>query len=61
MAGVEWPKLDPSKNELHYLHIASPTKINMDSNVNLGEKKFWNSIKFKENVLTTLKNKREEL
>ncbi|GAB1859690.1 Carboxylic ester hydrolase [Camponotus japonicus] len=51
MASVEWSKLDPSKKELHYLHIASPTKINMDSNANLGEKKFWNSIKFNENVL----------
>ncbi|GAB1859689.1 Carboxylic ester hydrolase [Camponotus japonicus] len=61
MAGVEWPKLDPSKKELHYLHIASPTKINMDSNANLGEKEFWNSIKFKENVLTTSKNRKEEL
>ncbi|EFN71637.1 Esterase FE4 [Camponotus floridanus] len=60
MAGVEWPKLDPSKKELHYLHIASPTKINMDSNANLGEKEFWNSIKFKENVLTS-KNRKEEL
>ncbi|KAL6428890.1 hypothetical protein ACFW04_008014 [Cataglyphis niger] len=59
---VEWPKLDPSKKELHYLHIASPTKINMDSNANFGEKEFWNSIKFNENVLTsTLKNNKEEL
>lgn len=62
MANVKWPKLDPSKKELHYLHIAGPTKISMGSNANFGEKEFWNSIKFKENVLTpTLKNSKEEL
>lgn len=51
MANAEWPKLDPLTKELHYLHIADPEKINMDSNVNLGEKEFWNSINFNENVL----------
>ncbi|KYQ46763.1 Venom carboxylesterase-6 [Trachymyrmex zeteki] len=51
VANVEWLKLDPSKPELHYLHIADPNKINMDSSVNLGEKEFWNSIDFNENVL----------
>ncbi|KAL0131422.1 hypothetical protein PUN28_002745 [Cardiocondyla obscurior] len=58
---VEWPKLDPSKKELHYLHIASPDQINMDSNANLGDLEFWNSIPFEENVLkhTTTKNKEE--
>ncbi|XP_070172352.1 carboxylic ester hydrolase-like [Polyergus mexicanus] len=62
MANVEWPKLDPSKKELHYLHIANPTKIRMGSNANFGEKEFWNSIKLKENVLTpTLKKSKEEL
>ncbi|EFN66412.1 Esterase FE4 [Camponotus floridanus] len=55
VAGVKWSKLDPSKKEIQYLHIASPTEINMDSNDNFGEKKFWNLIKFNENVLTTLK------
>ncbi|KYM89950.1 Venom carboxylesterase-6 [Atta colombica] len=51
VGNVEWLKLDPSKQELHYLHIAGPDKINMDSNANLGEKEFWNSINFNENVL----------
>ncbi|XP_077272625.1 venom carboxylesterase-6-like isoform X2 [Temnothorax americanus] len=51
VANVEWPKLDSSKKELHYLHIASPNQINMDSNANLGEKEFWNSINFNENIL----------
>ena len=60
MANVEWPKLDPSKKELHYLHIASPSKINMESNANLGEKEFWNSIKFKENILKSTKSRKEE-
>ncbi|KYM93602.1 PREDICTED: venom carboxylesterase-6-like [Cyphomyrmex costatus] len=50
IANVEWPRLDPSKKELHYLHIAGPDKINMDSNANFGEKEFWNSINFKENI-----------
>ncbi|XP_071576041.1 venom carboxylesterase-6-like isoform X2 [Temnothorax nylanderi] len=51
IANVEWPKLNPSKKELHYLHIAGPDQINMDSNANLGEKEFWNSINFNENIL----------
>ncbi|KAG5329496.1 EST6 protein, partial [Acromyrmex charruanus] len=51
VGNVEWLKLDPSKQELHYLNIAGPDKINMDSNANLGEKEFWNSIDFNENVL----------
>ena len=51
VGNVEWLKLDPSKQELHYLHIAGPDEINMDSNANLGEKEFWNSIDFNENVL----------
>ncbi|KAL6255043.1 hypothetical protein P5V15_013376 [Pogonomyrmex californicus] len=51
VANVEWPRLDPSEKELHYLHIASPDKINMDINNNFGQKKFWNSINFEENIL----------
>ncbi|GAB1859692.1 Carboxylic ester hydrolase [Camponotus japonicus] len=51
--GVNWSKLDPSGKEFHYLHIASPTEINMGSKANFGDEKFWNSIKFNENVLTT--------
>ncbi|XP_024889715.1 venom carboxylesterase-6-like [Temnothorax curvispinosus] len=51
VANVEWPRLDSLRKELHYLHIASPDQINMDSNANLGEKEFWNSINFNENIL----------
>ncbi|XP_011171836.1 uncharacterized protein LOC105204452 [Solenopsis invicta] len=61
VGNVEWPKLDPSKKELHYLHIASPDKINMDSHANLGEKEFWNSINFNENVLRRTGINKEEL
>ncbi|XP_071576019.1 venom carboxylesterase-6-like [Temnothorax nylanderi] len=62
VANVEWPKLDSSKKELHYLHIASPDQINMDSNANLGEKEFWNSINFNENILKhTIGINKEEL
>lgn len=49
---MEWTKLDPSRKELNYLHMAGPDQINMASNANLGEKEFWNSINFKENILT---------
>jgi len=61
LANVEWPKLNPSTKEFHYLHIAGPDKISMDSNINLGEKEFWNSINFNENRLqsTTGINKEE--
>ncbi|XP_011259279.2 venom carboxylesterase-6 [Camponotus floridanus] len=53
VAGVKWSKLDPSKKEIQYLHIASPTEINMGSNANFGDETFWNSLKFNENVLFT--------
>jgi len=58
---VEWPKLDPSKKELRYLHIASPDKIYVDSNANFGKKEFWNSINFKENILKHTAEIKEEL
>ncbi|XP_014477484.1 PREDICTED: venom carboxylesterase-6-like [Dinoponera quadriceps] len=58
--GVKWPRLDPTKKELNYLHIESPTKINMDSCANLGEKEFWNSINFNENKLRHTPPNKEE-
>lgn len=58
---MEWPKLDPSKKELHYLHIASPDQVNMDSNANFGQKEFWNSINFNENTLKHTAKTKEEL
>ena len=61
MSNVEWPRLDPNEKDLHYLHFASPSKIYMDSNANLGDKKFWNSIKFNENVLQQNNAGKDEL
>ncbi|XP_014477483.1 PREDICTED: venom carboxylesterase-6-like [Dinoponera quadriceps] len=51
VAGVEWLDVDPSKKEFQYLHLAHPDKIYMDSNANLGNKEFWNSIDLDENKL----------
>ncbi|XP_020285973.1 venom carboxylesterase-6-like [Pseudomyrmex gracilis] len=61
--GAEWLKVDPSAKELRYLHFSSPTEINMESNANLGEKEFWNSISFTENVLKSPQSntRKEEL
>ncbi|KAG7188023.1 hypothetical protein KM043_015769 [Ampulex compressa] len=61
MGNVEWPKLDSSKKQLNYLHIAAPEKINMETNANLGQKEFWNSIEFAENNLVRNKEKNTEL
>lgn len=36
---------------MEYLHIANPSKVEMENNSNLGEKKFWNSIDFNENKI----------
>ena len=46
---MEWSQFDPLHKEFHYMHIAGPDQINMDSHANLGEKEFWNSINFTEN------------
>jgi len=61
VSNVTWPRLDPGKKDLDYLHFASPTKIYVDSNDNLGEKKFWSSINFDENVLQQDYSKKDEL
>jgi carboxylesterase type B len=61
VANVAWPDLDPSKEEFHYLHIAGPDKVYMDSNANLGEKALWNSINFEENLLKHTGQIKEEL
>ena len=58
----QWSRLNPNEKSLHYLHIAEPDKIQMDSSTNFGQKDFWNSIKFNENRLNTASNTlREEL
>ena len=49
----EWKKVDPTKEELDFLHVAGPDHIYMDSNDNLGQKRFWATIDFNENKLPT--------
>ncbi|XP_076755888.1 juvenile hormone esterase [Xylocopa sonorina] len=62
VANAQWPRLNPNEKQLHYLHITGPEKISMDSATNFGNKDFWNSINFNENVLNTTSSKlREEL
>ncbi|KOC63849.1 Venom carboxylesterase-6 [Habropoda laboriosa] len=53
VGGAKWPRLNPSDKPLHYLRIAGPDKIHMESTTNFGEKDFWNSINFNENKLNT--------
>lgn len=48
---MKWFEIDPSMKELQYLHLANPTKIYMDSDANLGDKEFWDSINLNENKL----------
>ncbi|XP_031840747.1 juvenile hormone esterase [Nomia melanderi] len=64
MGDVNWPRINPNEKSLQFLHIAGPDKINMDSDVNFGDKDFWNSIDFNENKLSntaTVQNLKEEL
>ncbi|XP_043273322.1 uncharacterized protein [Venturia canescens] len=49
--GIEWPKLDPSKEGLQYLHIKAPGESVIEYNTDFGQYKFWNSIDFNENKL----------
>lgn len=60
VGGAKWPRLNPDEKTLRYLHIAGPEKINMDSNSNLGNKDFWNSLNFNENKLSTASSTRKE-
>ncbi|XP_011494688.1 PREDICTED: venom carboxylesterase-6-like [Ceratosolen solmsi marchali] len=46
----EWKKVDPSETNFNYLHISGPGKFKMEESINFGEKQFWNSINFIENV-----------
>ncbi|XP_063972094.1 venom carboxylesterase-6-like isoform X2 [Diachasmimorpha longicaudata] len=50
--GVKWPQLNPSDKSLKYLHISGPEKPQIEENSNLGDKKFWESIDFDENIPT---------
>ncbi|CAL7947466.1 unnamed protein product [Xylocopa violacea] len=62
VANAQWPRLNPDEKQLHYLHITGPEKISMASTTDFGNKNFWNSINFNENVLNTSSSTvREEL
>ncbi|XP_078045163.1 juvenile hormone esterase [Augochlora pura] len=64
MGEVKWPRLNPNAKSFEYLHIAGPDKITMDSNNNLGQKNFWNSINFNENKISNTESRqslKEEL
>ncbi|XP_046425209.1 venom carboxylesterase-6-like isoform X1 [Neodiprion fabricii] len=52
--GVEWSTVEPFDEELRYLRIASPDEIRMDGNANFGDKHFWLSIPFRENIPITV-------
>lgn len=56
---IDWPSLDPSKKELTYLHIHGPGKFTLEQNDNIGQNQFWESIKFKENLIGGHKAKDE--
>lgn len=49
--GVDWPNLDPTKEDLEYMHMSGPGKFSMERDSNFGNKKFWNTIDFNENKL----------
>lgn len=49
---VEWKKVDPSQEEvLEFLHFAGPQDLKMNHKSNLGEKNFWSTLDFAENIL----------
>ncbi|NP_001295468.1 venom carboxylesterase-6-like precursor [Athalia rosae] len=57
--GIEWPKVSPTSNAFPYLYIAGPTEIEIKDTLEIGEKKFWRSIDFRENSFNP--NRKSEL
>ena len=53
VGGTQWPQLNPNDKTFQYLNISGPDNIHMDSNENLGQKDFWNTIDFNENKLSS--------
>lgn len=49
--GFEWKNIDANKETLDFLHIAGPNNFTMSSDNNLGQKRFWSSVDFNENIL----------
>lgn len=54
-----WEKVDPSQGDLNYLDISGPGKFKMVSDGNFGDKNFWNSLSFAENILPPQSSKDE--
>ncbi|XP_063990615.1 uncharacterized protein LOC135169494 [Diachasmimorpha longicaudata] len=49
--GIDWPQVDPSNEDLDYLHISGPEELKARSTSDFAEEKFWSSIDFNENKL----------
>ncbi|KAK0085198.1 hypothetical protein PV325_005611 [Microctonus aethiopoides] len=56
--GLEWTPVNPSSNELQYLHIKGPGKREMESQANFGNTDLWYNIDFNEGKVS---GKRVEL
>ncbi|XP_076675393.1 carboxylic ester hydrolase-like [Andrena cerasifolii] len=48
-----WGVLNPDEKVFRYLHVASPQNVTMEDNDDFAEKKFWNTIPFEENQLSS--------
>lgn len=47
---MEWPRVSRSLNEpVKYLHIKSPTQLEIETTSDLGNQKFWISLPLMEN------------
>ncbi|XP_073956589.1 carboxylic ester hydrolase-like [Choristoneura fumiferana] len=44
-----WTPVTPGSNELNYLEIASPSRLEMKTSSDFGQRSFWNSLGFIEN------------
>ncbi|XP_046484317.1 venom carboxylesterase-6-like [Neodiprion pinetum] len=49
--GIDWPNLSKSTDEFPYLYIAGAKEFSVKYTPNYGEKKFWDSLNFCENVM----------
>ncbi|XP_044585464.1 venom carboxylesterase-6-like [Cotesia glomerata] len=50
-ANTRWTTVDPTSKSLNYLHIYGPTDIQMETQSNFGQKLFWETINFNENLI----------
>lgn len=49
--GLEWTRVSATGKDFHYLQISGPGDFKMASDENFGDKDFWSTISFDENVL----------